>query len=129
MRSLSLSGADFAGRELEPWVEDLRDKLAEHDTTCGLEHQVKIDQFQAFISRLSMAEASSPGSASSHRKASREDALISKYCRAVLRESRIRRTAQKKVSFRCGRMPFSCGTARIREFASLGRVKFHTPPL
>ena len=42
MRSLSLSRADFAVRELEPLVEDLRDKLAEHDTTCGLEHQVKV---------------------------------------------------------------------------------------
>ena len=106
MRSLRLSGEDFAGREPGSSAEDLRDGLAEKDTTCRLEHHVKNDQFQAFISRVSTAEASSPGSANSRRKASREETLILKCCRPVLRESRIRRTAQRKISFRCGRMPF-----------------------
>ena len=55
---------DFAGEEPEAVEEDLTggesglsaedrpDGLAELGTTRGLEHQVKIDQFQAFISRL-----------------------------------------------------------------------------
>ena len=47
---------DFAGGEPEPSAEDFRDGLAEQGTAGGLEHQVKIDQFQAFISGLSMAE-------------------------------------------------------------------------
>ena len=106
MRSLRLSGEDFAGREPGPSAEDLRDGLAEKDTTFRLEPHVKNDQFQAFISRVSTAEASSPGSANLRRKASREEALISKCCKAVLRESRIRRNAHRKFSFRCGRMPF-----------------------
>ena len=33
---------------------NLRDSRAKQGTTRGIEHQVKIDQFQAFISRLSM---------------------------------------------------------------------------
>ena len=40
---------DFAGWESGPSAEDLRDRLAEQDTAGGLEDQVKIDQFQAFI--------------------------------------------------------------------------------
>ena len=47
---------DFAGGEPEPSAEDFRDGLAEQDTAGGLEHQMKIDQFQAFISRLPMSE-------------------------------------------------------------------------
>ena len=39
-------------------AEDLGDGLPERGTTRGLEHQVKIDQFQAFISRLSMEKGS-----------------------------------------------------------------------
>ena len=61
---------DFAGEEPEAVVEDLAsgesgpstedspDGLAEQGTTRGLEHQVKIVQFQAFISRLSMEKGS-----------------------------------------------------------------------
>ena len=47
---------DFAGGEPEPSVEDFRDGLAEQDMADGLEHQVKTDQFRAFISRLPMSE-------------------------------------------------------------------------
>ena len=47
---------DLAGGESGSSAEDLRDGLAEGGTTRGLEHQVKMDQFQAFISRLPMAE-------------------------------------------------------------------------
>ena len=47
---------DLAGREPGPSAEDLHDGLAEHGTTCGLEHQVKIDQFKPSIPRPSMAE-------------------------------------------------------------------------
>ena len=55
---------DFAGEEPEAVVEDLAsgesgpstedspDGLAEQGTTRGLEYQVKIDQFQAFIKTL-----------------------------------------------------------------------------
>ena len=116
VRSLSLSGEDFAGGELGLSVEDLREGLAEQDTTCGLEHQVKVDEFQAFITILSMAEASSPGSVSSRRKASGEDALNSKCCRAVLRESRIRRTAQRKFCSAASGCPFRDAP---RDFANL----------
>ena len=61
---------DFAGEEPEAVVEDLADGesgpstedspdgLAEQGTTRGLEHQVKIVQVQAFISRLSMKKGS-----------------------------------------------------------------------
>ena len=59
---------DFAGEEPEAVVEDLAggepsaedspDGLAEQGTTRGLEHQVKIDQFQAFLLRLSMEKGS-----------------------------------------------------------------------
>ena len=59
---------DFAGEEPEAVVEDLAggepsaedspDGLAEQGATRGLEHQVNIDQFQAFISRLSMEKGS-----------------------------------------------------------------------
>ena len=47
---------DLAGGESGPSAEDRPDRLAKHGTTRGLEHQVKIDQFQAFISRLPMSE-------------------------------------------------------------------------
>ena len=47
---------DFAGGEPEPSAEDFLDGLAEQGTAGGLEYQVKIDQFQAFISGFSMAE-------------------------------------------------------------------------
>ena len=47
---------DFARGEPEPSAEDFCDGLSEQDTAGGLEHQVNNDQFQAFISRLSMAE-------------------------------------------------------------------------
>ena len=47
---------DLAGGELEPSAEDFRNGLAEQDTAGGLEHQVKIDQLQPFIARLSTAE-------------------------------------------------------------------------
>ena len=47
---------DLAGGESGSSAEDLRGGLAEQGTTRGLEHQVKIDQFQAFISILPMAE-------------------------------------------------------------------------
>ena len=46
MRSLRLSGEDFAGREPGPSAEDLRDGLAEQDTTCRFEHQVKMISFK-----------------------------------------------------------------------------------
>ena len=49
---------DLAGGESGLSAEDRPDELAEHGTTRGLEHQVKIDQFQAFISRLSMEKGS-----------------------------------------------------------------------
>ena len=47
---------NFAGGEPELSAEAFRDVLAEQGTAGGHEHQVKIDQFQAFISGLSMAE-------------------------------------------------------------------------
>ncbi|CAN0455587.1 unnamed protein product [Ascophyllum nodosum] len=47
---------DFAGGESGPSAEDRPDGLAKRGSTRGLEHQVKIDQFQAFISRLPTAE-------------------------------------------------------------------------
>ena len=53
---MSPSGEDFADRESGPSAEELRDGLAEQDTAGGLKHQVKIDQFEAFISKLSMGE-------------------------------------------------------------------------
>ena len=46
---------DLTGGESGPSAEDVRDGLAQQDTS-GLEHQVKIDQFQEFISILSIAE-------------------------------------------------------------------------
>ena len=49
---------DLAGGEPGPSAEDSPDGLAEQGATRGLEHQVKIDQFQAFISRLSMEKGS-----------------------------------------------------------------------
>ena len=45
---------EFAGEEPEPVARDFRDRLVEQDTIGWHEHQVKIDQFQAFISGLSM---------------------------------------------------------------------------
>ena len=49
---------DLAGGEPGPSAEDRPDGLAEQGATRGLEHQVKIDQFQAFISRLPMEKGS-----------------------------------------------------------------------
>ena len=49
---------DLAGGESGPSTEDSPDGLAEQGTTRGLEHQVKIVQFQAFVSRLSMEKGS-----------------------------------------------------------------------
>ena len=49
---------DLAGGESGPSAKDSPDGLAEQGTTRGLEHQVNIDQFQAFISRLSMEKGS-----------------------------------------------------------------------
>ena len=49
---------DLAGGESGPSAEDSPDGLAEQGTTRGLEYQVKIVQFQAFISRLSMEKGS-----------------------------------------------------------------------
>ena len=43
---------DFAGGEPEPSAEDFRDGLAEQGMAGGHEHQVKNDQYQAFISGL-----------------------------------------------------------------------------
>ena len=49
---------DLAGGEPGPSAEDSPDGLVEQGATRGLEHQVKIDQFQAFISRLPMEKGS-----------------------------------------------------------------------
>ena len=46
---------DLAGGEPGPSVEDFHSD-PEQDTAGGLDHQVKICQFEEFISRLSMAE-------------------------------------------------------------------------
>ena len=51
-------GVWAVGGESGPSVGDRPDRLAEHGATRGLEHQVKIDQFQAFLSRLSMEKGS-----------------------------------------------------------------------
>ena len=49
---------DLAGGESGASAEDRPDGLAEQGTTRGFEHQIKNDQFQAFISRLSMEKGS-----------------------------------------------------------------------
>ena len=60
---------DFAGEEPEPADEtspvgslgyrrNLRDRRTKQSTTRGIEYQVKIDHFQAFISRLCMEKGS-----------------------------------------------------------------------
>ena len=46
---------NFASDEPEPSAGDSRDGLAEQGTAGGYEHQETLDQFQAFISDLSMA--------------------------------------------------------------------------
>ena len=118
---------DLAGGESGPSAENLRDGLAEEDT-CGLEHQVKIDQFQAFISRLSLAErlrvlvlpelyaVSSPVKTPSIRRAvelSKEDPVSDAVFRGNFR------SAEGENSFH----------AAPRNFSNLGRVEFHAPPV
>ena len=129
---------DFAGEEPEAVEEDLAggesgspdrpDRLAEHGTTRGLEHQVKIDQFQAFISRLPMAErlrvlglpelhaVSPPVKTPSIRSAvelSKEDQVSDALPRGNFR------SAEGDNSFH----------AAPRNFSNLGRAEFHAPPV
>ena len=131
---------DFAGEEPEPVeedpavgesgpsAEDLRDGLAEQGITRRLEHQVKIDQFQAFISRLPMAErlrvlrlpelhaVSSPVKTPSTRSAvelSKEDPVSD---------------ALSRGNFRSGEGDNSFH-ATPRNFSNLGRAEFHAPPV
>ena len=77
---------DSAGEEPEPFAGDFRDRLVEQDTTGWHEHEVKIDQFQAFISGLSMAERFRV------LGLSEEDSHILECCRAVPGEPKTRRT-------------------------------------
>ena len=131
---------DFAGEEPEaveenlaggksgPSAEDRPDRLAEHGTTRGLEHQVKVDQFQGFISRLPMAErlrvlglpelhaVSSPVKTPSIRSAvelSKEDQVSDALPRGKFR------SAEGDNSFH----------AAPRNFSNPGRAEFHAPPV
>ena len=119
---------DLADGESGPLAEDLRDGLAEQGTTRGLKHQVKIDQFQAFISRLPMAErfrvlglpelhaVSSPVKTPSIRSAaelSKEDPVSD---------------ALSRGKFRSGEGDNSFHAAP-RNFSNLGRAEFHAPPV
>ena len=119
---------DPAGGESGPSAEDRPDGLAKHCTTRGLEHQVKIDQFQAFISRLSMAErlrvlglpelhaVSPPVKTPSIRSAvalSKEDQVSDALPKGNFR------SAEGDNSFH----------APPRNFSNLGRAEFHAPPV
>ncbi|CAM9903172.1 unnamed protein product [Ascophyllum nodosum] len=119
---------DFAGGDSRPSAEDRPDGLAEHGTTRGLEHQMKIDQFQAFISRLPMAErlrvlglpelhaVSPPVKTPSIRSAvelSKEDPVSDALPRGNFH------SAEGDNSFH----------AAPRNFSNLGRAEFHAPPV
>ena len=137
---LVLVEQDFAGEEPEPVeedpavgesgpsAEDLRDGLAEQGITRRLEHQVKIDQFQAFISRLPRAErlrvlrlpelhaVSSPVKTPSTRSAVelfKEDPVSDALSRGNFR------SGEGDNSFR----------ATPRNFSNLGCAEFHAPPV
>ena len=77
---------DFAGEEPEPVARDFRDRLVEQDTIGWHVHQVKIDQFQAFISGLSMVERFRV------LDLPEENNHNSECCRAIPGEPRTRRT-------------------------------------
>ena len=65
---------DFAGEEPELFARDIHDTLVEKDTTGWPEHQVKIDQFQAFTRDFYGRKISSSESAGSVcSRASREE--------------------------------------------------------
>ena len=127
---MSPSREDFAGRESGPSAEDLRDGLAEQDTAGGLEHPMKIDQFEAFISRLSM------------RVRLRVLGLLDVHAvRPLVKIPTIRsdvglpRGSPGSGALSTGNFPFAAGGCPFREvprecdFANLGPVKLHAPPL
>ena len=119
---------DVAGEEPEPSAGDFRDRLAEQGMAGGHEHQVKINQFQAFISGLSTAErfrvlglsevnaVSSPSTTPTIRstvmppQGNPEPGALS-------REKN--RSAVGESSF----------NVASRKFLSLGPVEFHAPPV
>ena len=119
---------DLAGGEPGSSAEDLRDGLTERDTTCGLEHQVKVDKFQAFISRIPMAErlrvlglpelhaVRPPVKTPSIRSAvelSKENPVSSALSRENFRSA-------------VGGRPFRGASSK---FSNLGPVEFHAPPV
>ena len=119
---------DFAGGEPEPSAEDFRDRLAEQDTAGGHEHQVKVDQFQAFISGLSMAERFRVlGLPEVH--AVRPPVKTPSVRSAVeLSQENLRPGVLPRRNFRsaAGGRPFNVAS---RKLSNLGPVKFHVPPM
>ena len=119
---------DLAGGESGPSAEDLQDGRAGQGTTRGLEHQMKTDEFQAFISRLSMAErlrvlglpelhaVSSPVKTPSIRSAvelSKEDPVSD---------------ARSRGNFRSAEDDNSFHDAP-RNFSNMGGAEFRAPPV
>ena len=119
---------DFAGGESGTSAEYLRNELAEQGTEDGHEHQVKNDQVQAFISKLSMAKrfrvldlpevhaVRPPVKTPSIRSA------------VELSQENPEPGALPKRNFRsaAGGRPFNVAS---REFSNLGPVEFHAPPV
>ena len=118
----------LAGGELELSAEDFRDGLAEQDTAGGLEHQVKIDQLQTFIARLSMTERLRVlGLPEVH--AVRPPVKTPSIRSAVeLSEENPRPGALPRGSFRSAAGGHSFNAAS-RKFSNLGPVEFHAPPV
>ena len=121
---------DLAGGESAPSAEDSPDGLAEQGTTRGLEHQVKIDQFQAFISRLSLEKSSESwickNCTLARRKLSHDDALKTKCCRTVQRGPSIRCTARENLVPLGAKTPLSMLHRPIFQMGSCG---ISCPPL
>ena len=121
-------GENFTGGEPGPSAEDSCDGLAEQDTAGRLKHQVKIDKFQAFISRLSMAERLRVLGLPEVQAVRLPVKTPSIRSAVELSKENPGSGALSRENFRsaAGGRSFN---AASRKFSNLGSVEFHAPPV
>ena len=120
---------NFAGGEPQLSAKDCRDGLAEQGTAGGHEHHVKIDQFQAFIPGLSLAERFRVLGSVANLMAARPSAKEPTIRSAVgLSRGNSGSGALSRGNFRSAGGEISFDVAS-QKFLNLGPVEFHAPPV
>ena len=115
-----LVGEDFVGEEPGPSAKDF--------SAGGLEHQVKVDQFQAFITRLSRAERLRVLGLPELHGGRPPVKTFSVQSAVELSKESTGSGAQSRRNFRSGEGENSLHAASCN-FSNLGPVKFHAPPV